>query len=254
MYIQGCPIASLYVTSERVNKKKELHSSHMAASGRPPKKQGLNNIRPLIELVVESHLRPKLLQSKLTQYSWHVVFSFGTVVSIVLPQDLDSSWTYTIELHREDYPFHRFRLDSHATSQLDENLEEYNRTLEVHPEQRDIIRTAYRFLIKAGYPFPGNEGSDTITYRMGSMPIKSLKEPRTNYYDGSEDRLGDTAYLWGVSFPNLSADTILTFVDIDANDEATADTIGRDYRRYDFLIPRIAALISGTNLKVTYFE
>lgn len=151
---------------------------------------------------------------------YHVIFSFGTVVrlnNVKLPEDYKLTYD-------GDFPTHRVKDEKEFFKQAEQR---YNHILENNSEYTDIIKKGYYKLITSGYPYPGGEGGDSIYI------------PMDDFTENDKD-----IFLIGVIFPQRG--DLITIEYSESEDSQLlqkAHMIGRENRRYDYMIPKAYAII-----------
>lgn len=151
---------------------------------------------------------------------WAVMFRGGTVFRVA---EADPAFKDFRANH--DLPDHRF--DGEMTAeQVHANNQKVWRAQQAFPGKVGrAVRQAYHRLITAGYPYPGTVRADRC--------IENIK-------DGS----------WLVQWPSLDGEAaawaILAFnlVVIAAGGKTGASTMGAELRRYDYLFPEVASVVT----------
>lgn len=124
-----------------------------------------------------------------------------------------------------DFPEYRVSSETHKEiNKANKNNWEWAQTLPFKKE----INEAYSILINSGYPYPGGDGADR--YPLLCKTNKNIAM---------------------VKFPNLKYnDSIMTLSVANSNNNATIEQLeyfhyekGAEARRYDYMIPQIAAVI-----------
>jgi len=153
---------------------------------------------------------------------WHVVFQCGTVARVRLYEKHKEFKGYDSSLGKyyvENWPVHRI---PDPTDTLVENraVREYQREL-LPDEIGRALRVAYHMLLADDYPHPG-AGSD--------RSVVPMNEPVEN---------GDN--LWALFW--IQRDRYIFNLALARND-AEANALGADLRRYDHLFPRVVLVIA----------
>ena len=156
---------------------------------------------------------------------WTAIFSFGTVVSFLADKaPIRADWSFN---PKADYPTHRVPEKKELKRIYAQNAKIYKDTLTKHATHNDVIQQAYKMLIGCGYPLPGGEGADTDT---APLCVRGDK------------------VLWAVGFPYLDNEGDFPIYSLAITDGVTPlgeiDAFGREMRRWDFMFPRIHALIT----------
>lgn len=157
---------------------------------------------------------------------WHVVFRCGTVVRVA---DNDPEFPgYTPKSYR--FPENTLE-DASATEEVmadNKRVWEAQRSL---PEPAGKpVRQAYAKMLSQGYPYPGGPTSDRSTRPTGVQTEA----------DG---------LLWTVFWPGLDRTGKVYNLAFSQQGPGTAVVAGGDLRRYDYMFPEVAAVISK-DLKV----
>ena len=179
------------------------------------------------------------------------VFACGTVVPFALNEQDETreragAFDYD-PLHDEAWP--RYRLLDPLRATMRKNVRTYRRTLAACTEPI-LVKAATMFLMAGGYPPPGADISDTITYPL----VRGLWGTIFRYMPSP-----DWAPFLNTSIASLALDGVDRSVP-DTRDERelrgvahAADHFGRDARRIDYMFPRVAAIIKA-DLSVTYLD
>jgi hypothetical protein len=191
-------------------------------------KQGRRDCKTLIAGFTEVFVK-KAVESggPFKEGDTHAFFSFGSVVRFNINTVEDTKeWDYKPE--DDDYPKHRVTGEK-IKDIFKENIDVYKQTLKDNEPYANTIKSAYRKLMKDGYPFPGGSGGDSIPVPMCEYTNKELI---------------------GVIFPELGDILTLGLTNDDVNKEHISC---RECRRYDYMFPRIIAIMDHT-LKLTYLQ
>ena len=184
----------------------------------------------------------------LPKEAWHAIFSYGTIVPLLLPDDAskDEKWTLT-QFYKENpsaFPNHRLEDPKELETVYKENQTALEKLLAEQKNHGAVIRTAYFKLMKEGYPIPGTPLADSQTLRMKS----TKKEWQESTWFGTVFPMScsceyrqimslqqTSRFLESPAEHQLDDDEMLTLI----------DQRGREARRRDFMLPRLVALVSS---------
>eukprot|EP00727_Mastigamoeba_balamuthi_P004387 m51a1_g13947 hypothetical protein (244) ;mRNA; r:903802-904533 len=184
-------------------------------------------------------------------HEWLAFFSFGTVVRIrdasVPAAPAGVEWDYDPQgAHREGYPDHRIESEEDLERTLRDNRSAYDAAKAQAGAGREaLVKLAYRGLVDAGYPFPGCELGDSLVHCVSVA-------------GGTDNRQAVSA----VVFPALERDEVgaeqrgfpVSVFSLALDDSpGRAHMFGRETRRYDYMVPRLVALVHTANLDHIYF-
>ena len=152
---------------------------------------------------------------------WHVIFDFGTVVRMtpehlindipdveILKDELVESWL-------SDFPIHRLK-NRDGIHDIEQHFRDV--LTKIPDEHVNVAISAYKMLIRAGYPFPGGEPADSYVM---PLPVKR-----------------DSTFVITVVFPMLNK-----YIFTVADDHIA----GREGRRLDYMFPKIKTIILPSN-------
>jgi hypothetical protein len=254
-------------------------SSNATDKSNATEKQGWLQVRDAINFFVNDFVTACVRKGgAFKKETWHAVFAFGTVVRIEFPdKKAAANWTFNPKDFDSEFPKYRI-VKSQIKRTYATNKAEYDRVMRDQTSFADVIRTAYKILMEAGYPLPGGEGADTVTLPMairgdGQKTAEDDKrehkeqqeeeeddeeeeEEEDDKGEEDEDPDGPYRYLWGVVFPMTGGMDIISMAMTRKEDRCgvqEADIFGRESRRLDYMYPRLVAVINR-DLAVSYFE
>ena len=218
-------------------------------------KQGWTEVKEAINFFVNDFMKACVIKGgPFKEGEWHVVFAFGTVVRFNLAASAPNEiWEYNPNSD-DDYPTHRFQKKKDLTRQLKDNVKEWTAVLQSQSKYTNVIRTAYKIMFSSGYPLPGGMGADSTTMPFGKrgdgLAAERQREPEI-------DNKEKYQCLWGITFPFLETGENQYIYSLamteSENMEREATAYGREARRYDYMIPRIVAIVSHDRT-ITHFE
>jgi hypothetical protein len=201
---------------------------------------GVINIKELVDFFANEFLQACFRKGgKFKKETWHVVFSFGSIVRVELP-DLasPSNWVYQADEYKE--ASHRFICKEDQALACQASERDYDNLLlrKIDCKQKQAIQLGMKLFMESGYPVPGGEGADSVTVDLAAKG------------DGiGQEHEDEVSLLWGTLFCSDSACIQTLAIE---SEYLKASAVGRECRRLDYMFPRIVALIDRDAL-VSFF-
>lgn len=153
---------------------------------------------------------------------YHVIFRMGTVarLSLELPEFTEYTGEYV-----ENYPAHRIP-DDELGNIIKHNIHTWE--LQRNVLSGDVgraVKIAYKLLIDDKYPYPGGDGSDRFP-----VPCQNPDVVMQN-----------NEILWNLIWPR-GCDKLSNL--ILAAEPGAAVQLGGEFRRYDYMFPKVRAIIT----------
>jgi len=155
---------------------------------------------------------------------WHVIFRCGTVVRVVSGEP---EWGgYSSAAPRYEFPEHRVDEKDTVVDIMADNELVWNAQCSLAPPPVGrAVRQAFAKLVGQGYPYPGGPPSDR-------SPIPSGVVDET------------VGMLWHVYWPNLDRAGRVFNLAFSKKGAAVAAMLGGELRRYDYMFPEVAAVLT----------
>lgn len=155
---------------------------------------------------------------------WHVIFRCGTVVRVVSGEP---EWGgYSSAAPRYEFPEHRVDEKDTVVDIMADNELVWNAQCSLAPPPVGrAVRQAFAKLVGQGYPYPGGPPSDR-------SPIPSGVVDET------------VGMLWHVYWPNLDRAGRVFNLAFSMKGAAVAAMLGGELRRYDYMFPEVAAVLT----------